>query len=105
MERSSSSVNNHAGRNEHLPRNVGPMSSLSAQTLSRIQGSLCRRRFRDPRTRYIIHDNNSPGYEWLLPGWLAEERHMSHGRVYRVTYLHCRIKKRYIVTFNPTIYL
>lgn len=31
------------------------------------------------------HDMTSPGYEWLLPGWVAEERHMQSGRVYRVS--------------------
>ncbi|KAL2335776.1 hypothetical protein Fmac_016989 [Flemingia macrophylla] len=37
-------------------------------------------------TLCTLHDNTSPGYGWLLPGWVAEERHMVHGRVYRYYY-------------------
>lgn len=59
------------------------ISPPSAKTLSKIQKNMSHRRFHSS-VRYIIHDSSSPGYEWLLPGWLAEERHMASGRVYRV---------------------
>lgn len=41
-----------------------------------------RRRSMQPKTRCTIHDNSFPGYGWLLPGWLAEERQTKSGRVY-----------------------
>ncbi|GAB4827474.1 hypothetical protein Ancab_034357 [Ancistrocladus abbreviatus] len=37
-------------------------------------------------TKFSIHDYTSPGYEWLLPGWLAEERIVTNGRLYRYYY-------------------
>ncbi|KAI4297827.1 hypothetical protein L6164_037692 [Bauhinia variegata] len=40
-------------------------------------------RFNSRTTRYYL-DNKAPGYGWLLPGWIVEERRMEHGRVYRV---------------------
>ncbi|PKI40422.1 hypothetical protein CRG98_039199 [Punica granatum] len=61
------------------------ISPLSMETLSKIKKHIYRRRFR-PTGRYFMHDNTSPGYGWLLPGWLAEERHMEYGRVYRYYY-------------------
>ncbi|KEH25583.1 methyl-CpG-binding domain protein [Medicago truncatula] len=37
-----------------------------------------------------FHDHTSPGYEWLLPAWVAEERrmkrHMKSDRVYKYFY-------------------
>ena len=38
-----------------------------------------------PKTKISLFDNTARGYGWLLPGWVAEERHMESGRVYRVT--------------------
>jgi hypothetical protein len=34
---------------------------------------------------FTYHDNTSPGYEWLPPAWVAEERRGMTGRVYTVT--------------------
>ncbi|GAB2299857.1 hypothetical protein Dimus_033909 [Dionaea muscipula] len=33
-----------------------------------------------------IYDNSAPEYSWLLPGWLAEERIVSSGRLYKYYY-------------------
>ncbi|GMN57201.1 hypothetical protein TIFTF001_026310 [Ficus carica] len=44
------------------------------------------RRSRSPGTICTIHNNKSPAYSWLLPGWVAEERRMVSGRVYRYYY-------------------
>ncbi|CAL0318855.1 unnamed protein product [Lupinus luteus] len=42
-------------------------------------------------TQCFFHDMNSKGYEWLMPGWVAEERHSMTQtrkkiRVYRYYY-------------------
>ncbi|CAO2817163.1 unnamed protein product [Amaranthus hypochondriacus] len=34
----------------------------------------------------FYHDLTSPKYTWLLPGWIAEERILSSGRVYKYYY-------------------
>lgn len=57
------------------------MSPLTASTVLRVQQ---RSRTLNPAIRYALHDNTSPAYRWLLPGWLAEERTVANGRVYRV---------------------
>nr|KYP42229.1 hypothetical protein KK1_036369 [Cajanus cajan] len=47
---------------------------------------LKRHRSHSEPTLCTLHDNTSPGYGWLLPAWVAEERHMESGRVYRYYY-------------------
>ena len=42
-----------------------------------------RRRAR-PSIEINFYDNTAENYGWLLPGWVAEERHMKSGRIYRV---------------------
>ena len=32
----------------------------------------------------FYHDLTSPSYTWMLPGWIAEERVVPSGRVYKV---------------------
>nr|CAN62048.1 hypothetical protein VITISV_026045 [Vitis vinifera] len=59
------------------------MSPLTASTVLRVQQ---RSRTLNPAIRYALHDNTSPAYRWLLPGWLAEERTVANGRVYRYYY-------------------
>lgn len=41
---------------------------------------------RDPRRKaaYATYDHNSIGYEWLQPGWIAEEYTTKSGRTYKV---------------------
>ncbi|KAK7381449.1 hypothetical protein VNO78_34148 [Psophocarpus tetragonolobus] len=60
-------------------------SEMTEETLSKIKWHCCGHRNNEPMLR-TIHDNASPGYQWLLPGWVAEERHMTSGRVYRYYY-------------------
>jgi len=59
------------------------LSEKTKETLSKIKRH-SRPRAGNEQTLCTIHDNTSPGYQWLLPGWVAEERHMLSGRVYRV---------------------
>ncbi|OWM70055.1 hypothetical protein CDL15_Pgr025904 [Punica granatum] len=77
-------TNNVDGKAKHRSANFD-VSLLNIETLSKIWKKVPRRRFRSS-VQYIIHDNTSPGYGWLLPGWLVEERHMESGRVYRYYY-------------------
>jgi hypothetical protein len=35
-------------------------------------------------TQSFHHDMTSQGYEGLMIGWVGEERHMPHGRIYKV---------------------
>ena len=67
----------------------GGIYERSPQTMSTLMHMERRRQNRGitPGSIRTIHDNTSRGYGWLLPGWLAEERIMDHGRVYRVSYL------------------
>ncbi|KAB1217875.1 hypothetical protein CJ030_MR3G014715 [Morella rubra] len=60
------------------------VSPMTLATISRVTQN--RRRAVHPGTRCILHDNTSPGYGWLLPGWIGEERRMLSGRVYRYYY-------------------
>ncbi|KAJ9684240.1 hypothetical protein PVL29_016631 [Vitis rotundifolia] len=57
------------------------MSPSTMSTVLRVQQ---RHRTLNPAITYSLHDNTSIGYEWLLPGWIAEQRTMPSGRVYRV---------------------
>ncbi|KAL6986973.1 hypothetical protein U1Q18_012733 [Sarracenia purpurea var. burkii] len=58
------------------------ISPLSLSTLQKMQQK--RRKMLRAGTICAIFDNSSPGYGWLLPGWIAEERTVESGRVYRV---------------------
>ncbi len=47
-------------------------------------------------------DNNNPRYSWLLAGWLAEERRVPSGRLYRVKpwiIYTCIHTKLYVISF------
>ncbi|CAL1387340.1 unnamed protein product [Linum trigynum] len=37
-------------------------------------------------TSLFYDHTSSPRYNWLLPGWVVEERTMPTGRVYRIYY-------------------
>ncbi|KAI9128158.1 hypothetical protein K1719_001151 [Acacia pycnantha] len=58
-----------------------PISMATAEKVSRRP-----RKRLQPGTRITLHDSSSPGYGWLLAGWLCEERVMESGRVYRYFY-------------------
>ncbi|KAL9351693.1 hypothetical protein Peur_054373 [Populus x canadensis] len=51
-------------------------------TLARIHEQN-RRRAPQPGSTRSYFDNTSSSYGWLLPGWVAEERAMESGRLYK----------------------
>ncbi|KAK7351775.1 hypothetical protein VNO77_11468 [Canavalia gladiata] len=61
-------------------------SDATKNTISKIKRNRYHRHDRDKPTLCRIHDHSSPGYGWLLPGWVAEERHMVSGKIYRYYY-------------------
>ncbi|KAJ8443141.1 hypothetical protein Cgig2_005692 [Carnegiea gigantea] len=60
-----------------------PMTLASLEKLEQRRSQNWRKL--EPGSESFIHDNTSPHYSWLLPGWLAEERVVANGRVYRVS--------------------
>ena len=58
-------------------------SELTNRTIEKILRS--RGKYPQKAELITLHDMTSPGYGWLLPGWVAEERHMAKGRIYRVS--------------------
>ncbi|XP_022764535.1 uncharacterized protein LOC111309792 [Durio zibethinus] len=62
-------------------------SPLTIATLQIIKEQPRRRGKRKQPGGSIMHfDNTDPGYGWLLPGWIAEERRVLSGRLYRYYY-------------------
>ncbi|KAI4346966.1 hypothetical protein L6164_007824 [Bauhinia variegata] len=58
--------------------------NITEQTIAKI---LHKRKMRfNSETARFFFDNTAPGYGWLLPGWVVEERHMIHGRIYKYYY-------------------
>ncbi|WVZ14363.1 hypothetical protein V8G54_011929 [Vigna mungo] len=74
----------HGGEGKR--KNNQTFSEKTKETLSKIKRQCSRPRAGNEQMLCTIHDNTSPGYQWLLPGWVAEERHMLSGRVYRYYY-------------------
>ncbi|EXC30498.1 hypothetical protein L484_010746 [Morus notabilis] len=72
-------------QNDHIVH-LSPEAFSVSPLVASIIAERHRRRPRRPGTMCTVHDNKSPGYGWLLPGWGAEERHMLSGRVYRYYY-------------------
>ncbi|XP_021749524.1 uncharacterized protein LOC110715268 [Chenopodium quinoa] len=84
MARKPASSSSSATMREHRFRpttmTMSTLSRLGARGHERITGT-------DPNgTVSFIHDMSSPSYRWLLPGWLAEERILANGRVYKYYY-------------------
>ncbi|XP_028804081.1 uncharacterized protein LOC114759154 [Neltuma alba] len=73
--------NNERGKRKIECQVTSPSSLATAEKVK----NRPRRRLH-PNTKITLHDNTSPGYGWLLPGWLCEERVMQSGRVYRYYY-------------------
>ncbi|KAK9700126.1 hypothetical protein RND81_08G218900 [Saponaria officinalis] len=61
---------------------------LNFQTLENMEARGFKMNVPRPKTGSVsyVHDSSSPAYSWLLPGWLAEERLLPHGRVYKYYY-------------------
>ncbi|KAJ1378734.1 Methyl-CpG DNA-binding [Sesbania bispinosa] len=80
METQRGEKSNAKGKRNNVTNTFSPMTN---STVSKIK----RKRTRsEAKPLCTIHDNTSPGYGWLLPGWVGEERHMESGRVYRYYY-------------------
>lgn len=75
---------NSNGEGGKRKKNETLFSEITKDTVSKIKRHCYRSRGGNEPKLCTIHDNTSPGYQWLLPGWVAEERHMMSGRVYRV---------------------
>ncbi|KAK7351776.1 hypothetical protein VNO77_11469 [Canavalia gladiata] len=71
-------------QSNHTKRNR--FSDATHNTVSKIKRNRYHRCTGNERVVCTIHDHSSPGYGWLLPGWVAEERHMVSGRIYRYYY-------------------
>ncbi|XP_061338304.1 uncharacterized protein LOC133285146 [Gastrolobium bilobum] len=61
------------------------ISELTRKTIDKIKKVNPRDRLQHG-TKCTFHDMTSIGYGWLLPGWVAEERHTQRGRIYRYYY-------------------
>ncbi|CAK9135615.1 unnamed protein product [Ilex paraguariensis] len=61
------------------------LSPLTSKTLEYMQMQP-RRKPHNPGTKSCFFDTSCPGYGWLLPGWVAEERTVQSGRLYRYYY-------------------
>ncbi|KAL2329556.1 hypothetical protein Fmac_017137 [Flemingia macrophylla] len=59
------------------------MAEMTKKTIEKINELYPRSRRIRSGTTITYHDKNSPGYGWLLPGWVAEERRGKSGRVFR----------------------
>jgi len=63
-------------------------SEATKNTISKIKDKKRKRKTPENLDSITFHDHTSPGYEWLLPAWVAEERrmkrHMKSDRVYKV---------------------
>lgn len=65
-------------------------SEATRNTISKIKDKKGKRKMPENLVSITFHDHTSPGYEWLLPTWVAEERrlkrHMKSDRVYKYFY-------------------
>ncbi|KAL2329559.1 hypothetical protein Fmac_017140 [Flemingia macrophylla] len=70
------------GRDQRTKLNAGDIAAMTKSTIEKIK----HRKLLGPNTVLSYHDMNSVGYGWLLPGWVAEERRVESGRIYRYYY-------------------
>ncbi|WVZ06372.1 hypothetical protein V8G54_019718 [Vigna mungo] len=61
------------------------IAAMTSATINKIHFSNARERLRNGTT-VTYHDCTAAGYGWLLPGWVAEERRVQSGRIYRYYY-------------------
>lgn len=78
-------ANDLVGRPPHQSvRLIGTRSPLARFTFQKILNNRRKKTSRDA-TSYFL-DHHGEGYEWLLPGWLVEERILNvTNRQYKVT--------------------
>lgn len=80
MERGASS---NGGRTDLKNQNTADIAEITKMTMEKI----ARRHRRRPLscdTTVTYRDMTSKSYGWLLPGWIAEERRVPRGRLYKV---------------------
>ncbi|KAB5538808.1 hypothetical protein DKX38_016341 [Salix brachista] len=82
-QRRERAVENQIGdqRQEAINGTYSSRSHATMTTLDRIQQN--RSRAPQPGSMRSYFDSTSPSYGWLLPGWIAEERVMENGRLYK----------------------
>ncbi|XVE52668.1 hypothetical protein DITRI_Ditri02bG0141100 [Diplodiscus trichospermus] len=73
-----------AGRAAAEPRRRSPLTMATLQIIKNRANKRTDRR--KPGSTILYYDNTDNGYGWLLPGWIAEERYMPSGRLYRYYY-------------------
>ncbi|XP_020219779.1 heat shock cognate 70 kDa protein-like [Cajanus cajan] len=73
--------------------NAEEIAEMTKVTVKKIEYLHANRRL-GPNTVVSYHDMSSPGYGWLLPGWVAEERCVESGRIYRVKRVVEEIKRK-----------
>ncbi|TYH51553.1 hypothetical protein ES332_D10G284100v1 [Gossypium tomentosum] len=66
------------------PKQLSPLSIITLQNIKDRPHQKGNRKLPGGTVRYF--DNNEPRYGWLLNGWLAEERRVPSGRLYRYYY-------------------
>ncbi|PPD78482.1 hypothetical protein GOBAR_DD24585 [Gossypium barbadense] len=62
-------------------KQLSPLSIITLQNIKNRPDQKSNRKLPGGAVRYF--DNNDPRYSWLLDGWLAEERHVPSGKLYR----------------------
>ncbi|KAK7374841.1 hypothetical protein VNO80_08284 [Phaseolus coccineus] len=80
MEGNTRSTRTSSSRNLSLEQ----IEAMTNATISKIQSSNSQRLHTGTAVTY--RDCTSTGYGWLLPGWVAEERRVQSGRIYRYYY-------------------
>ncbi|KAB2010711.1 hypothetical protein ES319_D10G260400v1 [Gossypium barbadense] len=65
-------------------KQLSPLSIITLQNIKNRPDQKSNRKLPGGAVRYF--DNNDPRYSWLLDGWLAEERHVPSGKLYRYYY-------------------
>ncbi|XWS65995.1 hypothetical protein CRYUN_Cryun05aG0162100 [Craigia yunnanensis] len=83
MERGESS----SSRTRNVAAGHKRQSPMTIATLQIMKERADKRSDRKKPGGIVRHfDNTEHGYGWLLPGWIAEERHVPSGRLYRYYY-------------------
>ncbi|KAH1045600.1 hypothetical protein J1N35_036384 [Gossypium stocksii] len=77
-----SSSRRNATTAEAKPSQLSPLSIITLQNVRHRPYQKRNRKLPGSTVRYF--DNKDPRYSWLLDGWLAEERRVPSGRLYRI---------------------
>ncbi|KAH7548104.1 hypothetical protein ACOSP7_032570 [Xanthoceras sorbifolium] len=81
-----STMENNGDNNSSTPATATLISEATRSTLARIESRRRPGGRIGKRKRCVFLDNTQPGYGWLLPGWVVEERYMESGRIYKYYY-------------------